>query len=243
MIMEEEDWTTFYILYADYQYGYIHRDLFPIAIEPRGGAVVGSDPVPVGTVEWGPFLIKAFASGADAIFCGSAGADEINAVKGWEAYGLKEKMGFMTTVTDPSWAISMGSEAAEGAYFCMPFYWEIDEPGVKAFNDEIMARHGHVAEGYAFYAYTHIKLLGAALDGADSFSAEDVRDYIFANPEVELPTGPAMVVDYLHGFAPTFYLLRGKEPGEITGEWDVFKVVDSRPGSSEFLRTPEELGY
>ncbi len=51
------------------------------AIQKQGGKVLGSVTHPLGTADFGSYLLQAQASGADVVALGDTGADAINAIK------------------------------------------------------------------------------------------------------------------------------------------------------------------
>ncbi|MBA7695931.1 hypothetical protein ES703_104572 [subsurface metagenome] len=244
--MTDLGWNTFYSIYADYSYGIEQDEDFTKWVEDHGGQVVGHAAAAVGTVEFGPFLSKAVASGADALFMVNFGGDQVNGLKGIDAYGIKEKMGVVIPVTTMTIAKAAGAKATEGVYLGTQYYWEVDTPAAKAFYEAYNSRWGYPPDAYANNAYIAAKELFRGIEGAGSLVAEDIGTYLDANPDYTGTLGPERWAIY-HAPIRDVVVVRGKAPEDITGEWDIFEIVALKGYEPDdpwkYMPTPEELGY
>lgn len=101
--MAENGVKKVYTLAPDYTAGHEMIDAFTATFEAAGGEIVGGEYTPFRkTKDFGPYLAKAKASGADAVYSFYAGGEAIAFVKQYDSFGLKADMplygsGFLTS--------------------------------------------------------------------------------------------------------------------------------------------------
>src|SRR5512139_2746469 len=84
-------WRKFYLMNQDYAFGHAVADDFKKVTQKEipDAKIVGVDFAPIGHKDFGPFISKILASGAEIIFTGNYGTDLINLVKQGAQMGIK----------------------------------------------------------------------------------------------------------------------------------------------------------
>ncbi|TCO70148.1 ABC transporter substrate-binding protein [Rhodovulum euryhalinum] len=129
-----------------------------------GGDVVGQEYTPFQkTQDFGPYLAKAKASGADAVYAFYAGGEAISFVKQYDSFGLKAAMplygaGFLTS---PLYVEAEGP-AAEGVIAALHYVPTIDNPANAAFVAAYKAETGRMPSEYAVQGYDAARALVVA---------------------------------------------------------------------------------
>ena len=82
---------TFYYLTTDYAFGHTLEAGMVKASSPLGGEQAGGDLIPLGSVDFSSFLIKAQAANPDVIVFLLPGDDMLNALKQAVQFGLDKK--------------------------------------------------------------------------------------------------------------------------------------------------------
>ena len=164
-----------YTLAPDYAAGQQMIGAFTTAFEAGGGKVLGGEFTPFGkTEDFGPYLAKAKASGAQALYVFYGGADAISFVKQYDSFGLSETMplysvGFLTA---PLYLREQGT-AASGVIGALHYLPSLETPENKAFVAAYQAQHPDTLPSeYVVAGYDAGRLLLGALEtGAEGRAA------------------------------------------------------------------------
>lgn len=154
-----------YTLASDYSAGHQMIEAFTTAYKAAGGEIVGGGFTPFRkTKDYGPYLAKAKASGADGVFVFYAGSEAISFVKQHDAFGLKESLplygsGFLTS---PLYVKAEGA-AAEGVITSLHYIPTLDTPENKDFIAAFTARFDRTPSEYAVQGYDSGRLLAEAI--------------------------------------------------------------------------------
>lgn len=119
---------NWYFITADYAFGHGLEKETGDLVKARGGEVVGSIRLPIGTADFASALLTAQGSGANVVALANAGADTINSVKQAAQFGLTQSGqkiatlgGFINDIH------GMGLEEAQGLTIVEASYWNLNE--------------------------------------------------------------------------------------------------------------------
>ncbi len=226
-----KDW---YLLTADYTFGYnLERDA-SAAIVATGGKVVGSVRHPRETPDMTSFLLQAQGSGAKTIGLANSTADFSLAVKQAAELGMPQS-GFkiaalLATITDID---GLGLDVAQGLVLTEAFYWDMDER-TREWSDRFSKgmegrRPTMIQAGVYSSVLTYLKAVEAAgVDGGrevlDKMRTMPIEDMFARN--ARLREDGLMLHD--------MYLFKVKKPSESKGRWDYYDVVRTIPGEEAF---------
>ncbi|KGB82413.1 ABC transporter [Rhodovulum sp. NI22] len=159
--MFDQGITKVYTLAPDYAAGHQMIDAFAQAFTAAGGEIVGQEYTPFRkTQDFGPYLTKAQASGAEAVFVFYAGGEAISFVKQYDSFGLKADLplygsGFLTS----SLYVNAQGPAAEGVITALHYVPTIDSAENKDFVAAFTEKTGRIPSEYAVQGYDSARAL------------------------------------------------------------------------------------
>ncbi len=185
-----------YTLAPDYAAGHQMIDAFTASFTEAGGEVVGQQYTPFGkTQDFGPYLAKAQASGADAVYVFYAGGEAISFVKQYDSFGLKADMplygaGFLTS---PLYVNAEGP-AAEGVVAALHYVPTIENEANTSFTTAFKAQNGRLPSEFAVQGYDAARALVEAVKSGATDRASigtALRRVSFDGPRGKLSIDPA----------------------------------------------------
>jgi branched-chain amino acid transport system substrate-binding protein len=225
---------TWFFITADYAFGHaLERDTVAV-VTKNGGKVLGSVRAPFPAADFSSFLLQAQASRAKVIGLANAGGDTISAVKQASEFGItqggQKLAALLMYETDVH---SLGLRVAQGLVLTTAFYWDLND-GTRAFSRRFAERMGGqmptMNQAGTYAGLLHYLKAVAATKSKD---AQTVMAWMKANPTDDPLFGKGTIrVDgrKIHDM----YLFEVKTPAESKGEWDVYKLLATIPGSEVF---------
>lgn len=223
----------FYVT-ADYPFGRELQEHGSVAVEAAGGAVVGSVRNPHGADDFTPFLEAARDSGAQVLGLANGHAELLKAMAAMERLDLSETMklvGLLTFIDDIR---HMGLERAQGLYLADSWFWTRDADS-RAWARRFLDRQARMPSSLQAADYSAALQFLKAVSVVGSAEAKTViqhlRDATFEDMYVHggrLRDDGTMLHD--------IHVLQVKTPQESTGEWDVYKLVETVSGAEAFPR-------
>lgn len=225
---------TWFLLMPDYQLG---KDLAKYAtplIEQRGGRVLDTIYYPTGTGDFAQYLLRAQASGADAIGTGGVGLDLSTQIKQAVEFGIlpssKQKLAaFVLNLSDVH---AVGLKTMQGLWIMQQYYWDQDEVTrafAKSFFDasQKMPNFTHASDYSAVLAYLN------AVKQAGTDDPKTVVATMKKNPPIRFGKPSTIRIDGRALF--DVQLFQVKSPAESKAPWDYLKPVRTIPASEIFL--------
>ena len=181
--------------------------------------------------EWG--TSRGGTSGADIICLAVGGTDMINCLKQAADFGIAARgqrlAGLVVQETDIR---SLGLAQAQGLLLTTAFYWNLNDR-TRAWSKRFFDRMGRMPTMLQAGAYSQaLEYLRAVQAAGTKEAAAVIRqmrqrrvDDMFATGGTVLANG-RMVHD--------MFLMQVKSPAESTGDWDVFKLLQTIPGEQAF---------
>ena len=194
--MHEQGIGKVFTMAPDYAAGRQMIDSFTESFTAAGGEVVGQEFTPFQkTQDFGPYLVQAQASGADAVYVFYAGGEAISFVKQYDSFGLKADLplygsGFLTS---PLYVNAEGP-AAEGVITALHYVPTIDSDANRAFAEAFTAATDRVPSEFAVQGYDAARaLIEATKTGAADREtlANALRQVSFDGPRGTLSIDPA----------------------------------------------------
>ncbi len=226
--------STWFFISFEYALGKaLQRDATE-AIEKAGGSVLGSVSHPLGTTDFGSYLLQAQASGAKAIALADTGADAINAIrqaKEFHVVGPDTRLAALfLQITDID---ALGLDAAQGLILSEAFYWDLND-STRAFSARFAARMGgrmptedQAAAYSAALAYLRAARSAGTIEG-DRVLAE------MKKTPVDDPLFGRVVVRADGRATHPMYVFRVKAPRESKSRYDVYDLIETIPPEAAF---------
>jgi len=233
--MVDQGDKKWFVLAADYAFGWDLQAQTSDAVTRAGGQVLGAVRAPLGTPDFSSFLIQAQASNAQVLLLANPGQDTLNSLKQAAEFGLNKTMKLANPTVNPGQVHAMGLPESAGLYAVSAFYWDMNDQ-TRAFAKRFAERHvrhwppNDMQAGIYSGIQHYLKAIAA---GANPDDGKAVAEKMKSIPTDDVIFGHGAVrADgrTIH----TVYLFQVKTPAESKGEWDVFKTMGSVPADQAY---------
>jgi len=225
--------TSWYFITADFAFGTAMEKAATDAIKQAGGTVLGSVKHPIGTADFGSYLLSAQGSGAKVVALANVGADTIGAIKQAGEFGLiaggQRMVGYIVFITDVH---SLGLELAKGLYVTEGFYWDQNDR-TRAWSKRFFERHGKMPSKEQANTYLATLHWLKAVKAAGTTDSEPVTAKM-----KEMPTDYFGVPGSIRKDGRVLYdlaLYQVKNPADSKAPWDYYTQVRGIPAAEAFL--------
>jgi branched-chain amino acid transport system substrate-binding protein len=228
----EDGGRNWYILYADFAFGYdLLRDATN-AISQAGGQVVGKISHPTNIPDLSSFVLTAMSSPAEVIGLANTPPDNVNAVKvihnfGGAAAGKKVAV-FLLQADDVH---GLGLDVAKGLLVTEPFYWDLND-GTRAFARRYFSRMQMMPSAGQAGTYSSVLAWLKAVKATGTLDGPTVARKLHETP-VEDPLYHGRVLPDGR-MAHDMYLFQVKTPSESKYPWDYYRLLRTIPADEAF---------
>src|ERR1700755_1371092 len=165
---------TWFLLTADYAFGYaLEKDTSEV-VAANGGKVLGSVRIPLNSSDFSSFLLQAQSSKAKIVGLANAGLDTTNSIKQAAEFGIvkggQKLAGLLMTLSEVN---GLGLQAAQGLVLTEGFYWDPDDKS-RAFGDSILKCTGRMPSMIHAGTYSAVLSYLKAVKAANSKESEAV---------------------------------------------------------------------
>jgi len=234
----------YWIVYADYAWGKQNNSVFTDVITKAGGTVLGSTPYPLGKPEFSAHLPKIQAAKPEVLMGAVPGADGVSFLKQVVSFGMKKEMKVLMPLHFVFLTKEGGSDIFADVYAGTSFYWEVanTNANAKKFLDASMKKFNVPPDGYAGYAYSGILEVARGVTLAKSTDSEAVAKALRANPTYDHYKGKQFWRACDNKSMQDMWILKGRAPAQVTGEWGLFDIVTKVNADERYDRTCAEKG-
>jgi branched-chain amino acid transport system substrate-binding protein len=232
----------FYYITPDYAFGHTLEAGLVKAAGALGGEKVGGDLVPLGSVDFSSYLIKAQATNPDVIIFLTQGDDMLNALKQAVQFGLDKKVHLAGAQQELEPLEGLPPEARIGTWV-MEWYW--NQPGVPhvaEFVEAVKKHTGRVPTARDWFGYVSTWTCALAAENAKSLKAVDMAKALqgfHLPPEIALGPNPAFYRAGQNQLIASLFVGNAQAAGSSPD--DLFKVAKVVSGA-DVAGTVEESG-
>jgi branched-chain amino acid transport system substrate-binding protein len=230
MVAEGRD--TWFFITVDYTFGHSLEADATAAVKAAGGKVLGSVRHPLGTSDFGSYLLQAQASGAKVVAFANGGGDMVTAIKQANEFGLTKNQTMAALLVTISDVHSMQLQAAQGLKFVTAFYWDRNDE-TRAWSKRFFDRQGSMPTMAQASAYSAVRHYLAAIAAAGTDEAKAVMAKMREMPvndfyahDGHLREDGRLVHD--------MYFEQVKTPAQSKGPWDYDNILATIPGDQAF---------
>ena len=221
-----KDW---FLLYADFAFGYDLKRDATTAIEQAGGKVVDALAHPVNSNDLSSFVVRGLSSGAQILGMANSPPDNVNAIKAAHDFGAdrgKTKVAVFLLQADD--VHGLGLDVAQGLLVTEPFYWDLD-PARRAWSRRYFEKMHMMPSAEQAGTYSSVLAYLRAVAAAGTTEGAAVAKKLH-----ELPVDDAT----FHGkvmqdgrMVHDMYLFQVKTPAESKYPWDYYKLLKTVPAA------------
>jgi branched-chain amino acid transport system substrate-binding protein len=154
-VVIEKFGKKWYFLTPDYAYGHSVQASLVKKLTAAGGSWQG-DLIPLGTVDYSAYLIKAKSFEPKVLINVMGSGDQVNSLKQFVQFGLDKQMAVSGTLFELESLRAVPNEARVG-WWTMEWWWDQPNvPGVKEFNAAIKQRTGQSATARNWFGYASV---------------------------------------------------------------------------------------
>jgi branched-chain amino acid transport system substrate-binding protein len=221
-----------YFITPDYAYGHSVQASFVKKLKAHGGEYDG-DLVPLGTVDYSAYLIKAKAYRPKVLIDVMGGLDQVNSLKQFVQFGMQNEMAVGGALFELESIMAVPNEARVG-WWVMEWWWDQPNvPHVKEFVDEIRKRTGKTASARHWFGYASVQAV--ALAASEQRTLDGVK-LAHALQGMKLPPEVALQPHQPSFRAGDHELMSTVFAGEVHppkgGPENVFTVQNAVPGET-----------
>jgi branched-chain amino acid transport system substrate-binding protein len=230
-------------LTADYAYGHEMTRGFTRVASEVGATVVGEIKHPLGSTDYSTFLPRMQALKPDIIVFNNFGRDNQISIKQATDFGMKKSIRFVTPILTYTSRAAAGAQTYQDVIGGTSYFWKIEDntPSAKAFNERYKAANGGAyPSDYGSMAYSAVKSLLTAVRQAGSSDTEKVVDALAAL-KYDTYKGAQYYRACDHQSVQSVLVIESNSAPRAPA--DVFKVLQTVPGSEKMLRSCAELGH
>jgi len=222
-----------FFIVSDYAFGHSLEANATEILKGLGGTVTGSARAPLGESDYSSYLVRAAASGAEAIGICAGGGDMINIAKQMGEFGLIRR-GIVPAALNCSLTNirSIGIETGQGMVYAESYYWDQTD-ATRAFSQRFARIHGRPPTAFQAGSYGAVAHYLKAVQAAGTDATPAVMAKMRELPINDFMTsGGSIRAD--GRVIRDVYLMQVKAPQESRGEWDLLKVTQTIKGEDAF---------
>jgi branched-chain amino acid transport system substrate-binding protein len=152
-LMTKKPYRKFYIICQDYAWGHDMAKAFERELKNYlpDAEIVGRDFHPIATKDFGPYITKVKAAGADAIFTSNWGIDALLLIKQARSLGLKSPFPFVMTFGLDPYLENELKDAAVGIFHAYDYTLRVNTPENKDFIKRYYEKVGSKEKDYLLW--------------------------------------------------------------------------------------------
>ncbi|MBC4015604.1 ABC transporter substrate-binding protein [Siccirubricoccus deserti] len=225
--------TKWFFITSDYAFGHSLEANAMAMVRSLGGTVLGSARAPFGESDYSSYVLRAAASGAQAVGICAGGGDMINIAKQMGEFGLIRRgivaAGLASSLTNVR---SVGLETGQGMVHAESYYWDQND-ATRAFSERFARIHGRPPTAFQAGSYGAVAHYLKAVEAAGTDATIPVMAKMRELPINDFMTsGGRIRAD--GRVIRDVYLMQVKAPRESRGEWDLLKVTQTIKGEDAF---------
>ncbi|MCX5819939.1 MAG: ABC transporter substrate-binding protein [Deltaproteobacteria bacterium] len=221
-----------YSLSRSDSWGKTIRDGLAEALKVYGGEVIGVSESPQGTMDYTSAINKAKSMKPDVFYNDFFAGDSIASFKQAYELGLSKDATMFSAFITNVVGTGIPENALAGLYALNYYYYDLEKfedkdvaKRAKEYTEAHMKKWGEPPDAYGTIAYVAGELMFKGVEKAGSFEAKKVSQAIMSAKDLTCVKGPVYFrEDHQMVSKYAAFLVKGKEPREKKGKWDLFKV-------------------
>ena len=223
--------AKYFHITADYIWGYTLEESIINGTGLHGSQTLNTVKTSLGTTDFSQPLQQAKNSGADVLVLNLFGQDLINAMEQVHQMHLNESFQIVAPLMEINMAHTISNEVLQDTYSTMNWYYSLQGrfSGSKEFVQAFSREHGRPPGASAASAWVALKEWAAAVERAGTTESSDVIRELEGH-NFNLLKDSEKWRSWDHQAISSVYIVQGKSPQEMEGEWDVLQILESIPG-------------
>ena len=224
-----------YHLTADYTWGHTQYQSIKEFTEKEGWTTVNNIMTPLGSTDYSQFLTAVLNSPADVLVLNHYGKDMVNSVTQAVQFGMRDmekngkKMEIVVPLMSRLMAQGAGSANIEGVFGTANWNWTLQDAGSQAFVKAFEKKYGFPPSMAAQTCYVQTLIYANACERAGTFYPPDVIKALEGFEFSGIGPGKVLYRASDHQAFHDVLVVQGKGPKEMSGKYDMLRVVKQVP--------------
>ena len=218
--------------------------VFQDSLKRQGGTLLGTTPYPLGSAEFSAHLPRIAAAKPDVLVNVAPGADNIALLKQVASFGMRKDMKMAQPILNLAYLKEGGPEVFADVHGAIHWYWELQDqiPQARRFVTDFQKRFGIPPGDYGAYSYSGVLEAARGAELARSTAADKVAEALHQSPVYDHYKGKQWWRRCDNKAFQDLWIVRGRGPGQVKGDWGSMDVIAKIAASEELDRTCAEKG-
>lgn len=227
-----------YFITSDYAFGHSLLNSFEKVVKAEGGSVLGNDMTPFPSDDFSSYLLKAQASGADALGLLSSGEDLRNAVKQAGEFGLLNSIQIVPGQLNLSDMRATGVATWSGITAGEIWYWNYDQQ-TRDWAQRFYKRVGHMPGSLHAANYSAVTQVLNAVKKIGTDDPDKLAEALEGSSFSDFFARDATWRKQDHLVTHDMYVIKVKKPDEVKEPEDFYTVIATIPAKAAFAPLSE----
>jgi branched-chain amino acid transport system substrate-binding protein len=185
---EELGYRTATCIGADYNAGHAYIDTLARQFEKMGGKAVQEQWAPLGTMDWGPYLVN--MKKADCVAIWTIDSDIVPFMQQYKAFGMKMPLIMPEAHVITSAIVAEKGESLKGIIGNIHYHWGIDNPVNKKYVAAFNAKYHRMPEHHETHAYIDTSIFLAGVEKTKGDTSFKKLKKAILGLKMNTPQGP-----------------------------------------------------
>jgi branched-chain amino acid transport system substrate-binding protein len=185
---EELGYKTATCIGADYNAGHIFIDMLAGQFEKMGGKAIQKQWAPLGTMDWGPYLVN--MKKADCVAVWTIDSDIVPFMQQYRSFGFKMPLIMPQGHVITSAIVAEKGESLQGIIGNIHYHWGLDNPINKEYVANFKAKYNRMPEHHETHAYIDTSIFLAAVEKTNGDTSFEKFKKAILGLKMETPQGP-----------------------------------------------------
>jgi len=173
---------------ADYNAGHAYVETTAKQFEKLGGKAIQKQWAPLGTMDWGPYLVN--MKKADCVVIWTIDSDIVPFMQQYKEFGLKMPLVMPQAHVITSAIVAERGESLQGIIGNIHYHWGIDNPTNKKYVANFKAKYNRMPEHHETHAYVNTSVFLAGVEKTKGDTSFKKLKKAILEIKMDTPQGP-----------------------------------------------------
>jgi len=173
---------------ADYNAGHAYVETTAKQFEKLGGKAIQKQWAPLGTMDWGPYLVN--MKKADCVVIWTIDSDIVPFMQQYKEFGLKMPLVMPQAHVITSAIVAERGESLQGIIGNIHYHWGIDNPTNKKYVANFRAKYNRMPEHHETHAYVNTSVFLAGVEKTKGDTSFKKLKKAILEIKMDTPQGP-----------------------------------------------------
>jgi branched-chain amino acid transport system substrate-binding protein len=173
---------------ADYNAGHAYIDAISKQLETMGGKVIQKQWAPLGTMDWGPYIVN--LKKADCLAMWTIDSDIVPFMKQYKEFGLTMPLIMPEAHVITSAIVAERGESLQGIIGNIHYHWGLENPSNEKYVSDFKKKYNRMPEHHETHAYINTSIFLSGLEKTNGDTSFEKLKKAILDIKMETPQGP-----------------------------------------------------